>query len=54
VVLFLSFSLSSLPHSDRKARTAVNPRTLEKINVPAKKTVTFKVSPEFKATLNKQ
>ena len=45
--------LGSLNVVDRKARSAVNPRTQEKIQVPAKKTVTFKVSPEFKSTLNK-
>merc|ERR1711991_1238628 len=45
--------LGSLNAVERKARTAFNPRTREKVDVPAKKTVTFKVASELKQTLNK-
>ena len=35
-----------------KARRGVNPFTKEKINIPEKKSVTFKVSAKLKAKLN--
>ena len=44
--------LGSLNVKQRAARTAMNPRTGEKVDVPAKRTVTFKISPELKDSLN--
>lgn len=37
---------------ERKAKKGVNPKTGEKINIPASKTVKFKVSKSFKELLN--
>lgn len=45
-------SFGTLQVVDRAARERRNPRTQEKILVPAKKTVKFSISPNFKATLN--
>ena len=36
----------------RAARTGINPKTLEKLQIPAKRTVAFTVSPVLKAALN--
>lgn len=36
----------------RKARVGHNPRTKEKISIPEKKTITFKISPVMKSRLN--
>jgi len=38
---------------DRAARTWVNPKTGEKIQIPARKAVTFKVAKSLKETLKK-
>lgn len=40
--------------SERKSRNGVNPRTGEKIEIPAKKTITFKMSKSSKEDLNKK
>ncbi len=39
---------------ERAARIAINPATLEKVNVPAKKTVSFKASMKLKELFNKK
>ena len=38
---------------DRAAKTSINPRTKEKINVPAKKVPAFKAGKAFKDAVNK-
>ncbi len=45
-------SFGTLQVTERAAREHRNPRTQEKIQVPAKKTVRFSISPNFKAALN--
>ncbi|MEA5061318.1 MAG: HU family DNA-binding protein [Erysipelotrichaceae bacterium] len=37
----------------RKARNGTNPKTGKKIKIPAKRTVTFKLSKKLKAKINK-
>ncbi len=38
--------------SERKARQGINPQTMEKIQIPASKTVTFKVAKKLKEKIN--
>lgn len=38
--------------AERKSRAGVNPKTLEKITIPARKVVKFKVSKKLKGSLN--
>jgi hypothetical protein len=45
-------SFGTLRIRDRKARMGVNPKTGAKLQIPAKKTVTFGVSPVLKSALN--
>ena len=42
----------TLKVSSRKERNGINPKTKEKISIPATKTVTFKVSKSFKDSVN--
>jgi len=44
--------IGTLKCVERKPTTRFNPQTKKKIDVPARKTVTFKVSPTFKKELN--
>lgn len=50
MVIFQNFG--SFHKVVRKARTATNPRTGEKISVPEKTTVTFKLSKKLRKKLN--
>ncbi len=38
--------------SERKAREGINPQTMEKIQIPASKSVSFKVSKKLKEKIN--
>ena len=38
----------------QKKRISINPRTLEKVDVPEKKTINFKLSKEWKKKLNEK
>tara|TARA_Y100001936_G_C16014029_1_gene635364 strand:- start:502 stop:792 length:291 start_codon:yes stop_codon:yes gene_type:complete len=38
----------------QKKRISINPRTLEKVDVPEKKTVNFKISKEWKKKINEK
>ena len=38
----------------QKKRMSINPRTLEKVEVPEKKTINFKLSKEWKKKLNEK
>lgn len=45
-------NFGTLKVSERKARKGVNPQTKEKIDIPATKTVTFKVAKSLKDSVN--
>ena len=45
-------NFGTLKVSERKARKGVNPQTKEKIDIPAIKTVTFKVAKSLKDSVN--
>jgi nucleoid DNA-binding protein len=51
---FLLDSFGTFKVVERKGRNGVNPRTQEKLVIPAKKTVRFAVSPNFKKQLNEK
>ena len=38
----------------QKKRVSINPRTLEKVDVPEKKTINFKISKEWKNKINEK
>ena len=44
----------SLQRRTQKARRAINPRTLEKVNVPEKKTIHFKMSKNWLKKINEK
>ncbi len=44
----------SLQRRTQKARQAINPRTLEKVNVPEKKTIHFKMSKNWIKKINEK